>query len=497
MTERGDIETSLADLLARIPAMTRSAERDVIRQILKDKGYELPETPDGNPRVICYHIIKAAAGQPGILQQLAESIRWVDGSYFAENFVREIRRQLPGDFFALNDRLGFIAAIRDFTRPDQLHMYYKRIVGDTCPVELADASDLVSELEELSLEEPCHPLIMLTEEIAARVRRHRRAARAWSDRLADLIDGIRQDEASAQRAKLALLRKSQRTRHYADPAVEHASLVVLLDPNVPNPSDGYKLRVWLYCAEPSPVQSYTRDDPVSLETVREVVVEQLEKVIGQLSAPGAVADVVIEFFLPRELLDLAVEDWVVSSGNVTLGTQFVVVIRDRDRLYSTVLWPPWQQKWQQVASRKTGPNGPFSRWITCMDAPCRPGELRPSLLDNDFVSVGLTFPPPPSARRLELAEALNAGIPVVVWPHRQCTHPVPASAADVCHGNSFMNSVSQELAGRRLSELPNLIRQLRRAHAAAGDLGIALLWDDPNRRPIPDVSHFDVPHYRP
>lgn len=502
MTSRGvEVRRLLADILAVVPAMERDGGRSAILEMFRENGFELPALPAESAPIICYRVIEFAARQPGALQQLAESVRWADRSPLAEKFVREVRRYLPGDFFALDDRLDFIEEIRSLTRPDQLHMYYERIVGDICPVELTDADNLVGELEELNLDEPCHPLIMLTEEIALRTKRlrGRKDAKRWSDRLAGFIDASRSDQTNEERAKLAELRKSQKKRGRADPGSEHASLVLMLDPYVPRPSDGYLLSMWLYRVETSPVQLYARDTPASLDAIRIEVIRQLNIVIPKLSPPGTVADIELEFFLPRDLLDYAVEDWIVSEGHVTLGTQFVVVVRDRDRLYNPLLWPPWQQKWRQVASSKAHPSGPFSRWITCTDAPCRSGELYAALLSDQLVSLGLTFPPPPGVHRLELAEALNAGTPIAVWPRRRCAHPVPASAADACEGVSFRESLCQELAGRCLADLPKFVLEMRRARAAAGNFGsgFALLWDDPDRRPVPDDSHFDAPQYWP
>jgi hypothetical protein len=505
---------SLAELLERVPTMANADGRTFILERFREQRRELPELPSANLRIICYKVIDFAANLPGVLRWLAALVTSADGSEQARTFDSEVRSLLPSDVFGLDERLEFIDGVRRLTRPQQLNMYYERAAGEMFQAEFSDASDLVDELEELILDEPCHPLILLTEEIAGNAKRmaDRRAARGWSDRLARLIDASNASNASnagkpqkdgEEREKLAALRKSRKSQGKKcgpPPGEEHASLVVKLDPFPPRPEDRYRLGMWLYRTGPSPQPEYAGDDELSLDAVQFQVINKLKELMLRLRKPGTRTEIDLEFFLPRDLLNFAVEDWAVSDDRVTLGTLYVVVVRDGDRLNNPLIWPPWQQKWTHVNDGETRPDGPFSRWITCRDEPCRSGELYPLLLNDELVaSLGLTFPPPPGARRFELAEALNAGTPIAVWPRGRCAHPVPASAADVCQGVAFMDNLRRELAGRGLADLPALVRKLRRDLAAHGESrsGLALLWDDPDRLPIPGDSHLDAPQYWP
>ena len=213
----------------------------------------------------------------------------------------------------------------------------------------------------------------------------------------------------------------------------------------------------------------------------------------ELSRPKAIANVDLEFILPRSMLGYAVEDWVIMGDHITLGTQFQVVVRDGDRLRHPVLWQPWQEKWRRVSDAEPGPGAPFSRWLTCLDAPRRAGELRLELLSGDCASFGLTFPPEPEAGRLELDEALDAGVPVAVWPRGRCAHPIPASPTDTCAGAEFRKNLSREMAGRPPRDIPRLVKEARQA-LAVGESGLALLWDDADR--IPPYMLLDAPQYR-
>jgi vWA-MoxR associated protein C-terminal domain len=512
MTERGyEARWFLAELLLNVPTVANDDGRKFILEIFRAKRPELPELPSANLRIICYKLVDFAANQPGALRRLAEIVTDADRSEQAGNFDSEVRRLLPSDIFGLDERLEFIEQVRNVTRPEQLNMYYERAAGEMFQTELSDAGDLVDELEELALDEPCHPLILLTEEIARTVKgmSDRRAARGLSDRLARLIDASRPRSAGIpqkddeEREKLALLRKSRKSQGKkcdAAPGTEHASLVVKLDPYVPRPEDGYRLSMWLYREKTTQEQRYVEDSPLSLDAIRGEVIRKLSELIRVLWKPATVTEIDLEFFLPRDLLNYPVEDWAGTEDYVTLGMQFVVVVRDGDRFNNPILWPPWQQKWTHVADSGSRPGGPLSRWITCMDEPCRSGELYPSLLDDELVSsLGLTFPPHPGARRFELVEALNAGTPIAVWPRGRCAHPVPASAADACQGVTFMEGLRQELAGRGLADLPGLVRKLRRERAAHGESspGLALLWDNPDRLPVPGDSRLDAPQYWP
>jgi hypothetical protein len=492
--EKG-VKWRLATLLGQVPAMADDLSRQMILAMMRDDGFELSLSQARNVPFVCMEAISQAAARAGALHSLAAAVVFLESnSGPARLFDEEVRRQLPSEFFTLDDRLRFVAWVDASVEPEFLPMYYQLATGDDSTVEFTDASGLVGALEDRCDDEESHPLILLAHEVAVRKRSRQvtRQARDWCGLLADLIDASRRDGRTDERAKLSALWKKQYGRRPLADAEHATTLMFQIDPHGPNPDAEYVLRVWLCCGGRPPIPCQTRDKPASLDVIKQDVVRQLQKVNKQLRQPGFVPDIMLEFFLPRNLLDHAVEDWEMSEPGVLLGEEYMVVVRDRARVDMPDLWPRWQRKWNRIGSAKPGQYGPFSRWITCADAPCGQGGLHSELLADDVVSLGLTFPPHPVTRgRHELSEALAARVPVVVWPHTRCPHRNPAGALTTCPGLAFRDRLGKKLSGHTLADLPGLVREMRQA-----GVDLALMWDDADRHP-PTAADFelDAPQY--
>jgi hypothetical protein len=495
--QSADITESLAELLTHVPAIATPDGLDAILTMVRGRGIDLSMPTGVNMRIGCYHLIMAAAALPGALQRLASAVRRLDGTPLGDRFADEVARQLPSDFFALADRLKFIEAIARLIQPDETSMYYERVAGSACLIPLPDAGTLVRELEELiSDDTSSHPLVLLTEEIAIQTRKRsfRKTASELSDQLASQIDSCTGREHGGERSRLAALRRENRGARRTAHDVERATLTFMLDPYVPRRDAGYRLQIWLYRGDSQPEQRCAVDDPLTLPEIEREVISQIDLAVRELSRPKAVANVDLEFILPRFMLGYSVEEWAIPGKNhITLGTQFQVVVRDGERLHSPLLWTSWQEKWRRVSSARLTPDILFSHWLTCLDTPRGAGELYRELLKTEYVSFGLTFPPEPQAGRLELHDALDAGIPVAVWPRGNCAHPIPASPADPCIGVEFKKKLCREMAGKPLRDVPELVLAARRS-GALGESGLALLWDDADR--TPPYMLFDVPQYR-
>jgi vWA-MoxR associated protein C-terminal domain/Effector-associated domain 2 len=495
-SQAAQITEDLAEMLARVPAIMAPDGLDAILTMVRARGCDLPTPTGGNTRIVCYQLMAAASVRPGALQYLANAVRRLDGTVLGDSFADEVMGRLPSDFFALADRLKFVDEVSRLIRQDEIYMYYERVAGNTCLVPIPDAEALVRELEELIPgEKPSHPLVLLTEEIAFRARKRsaRKTASELSDHLASLIDSWAGQERGGERSRLAELRKEKRKACHTSHDVEHATLTLMLDPYVPMRGAGYRLQVWMYRSEPQPEQRCAIDDPLPLSEIQREVVSQIDTVMRELSRPKAVANVDLEFILPRSMLGYAIEDWIIVGDHITLGTQFQVVVRDGDRLRHPILWHPWQEKWRRVTDAKAGTDAPISRWLTCLDAPRRAGEIRLELLGEEHVSFGLTFPPDLEAGRPELGEVLDAGVPVAVWPRGRCAHPIPARPTDICAGEEFRKNLCREMAGRPPKDIPRLVKEARQTRTV-GDSGLALLWDDADR--IPPHMQLDAPQYR-
>jgi hypothetical protein len=219
----------LTNRLASVPTIASESGRAAVLSMLRDLNYDLPQLPGDSVQIICYSMISVGARQPGLLRQLANVIESFDQSKQARSFSAEVRSHLPGDFFALDERMKFIDELSALIDPAQFHMYFSRAAGDACPVELDSAETLLRELEELRSAETCHPLILLTEEVASQAHSSsaRHVAKHWSERLADLIDESEPDTRSRQRAKLAAFREAQTKNERPDISAEQVTLTLL------------------------------------------------------------------------------------------------------------------------------------------------------------------------------------------------------------------------------------------------------------------------------
>lgn len=189
----------------------------------------------------------------------------------------------------------------------------------------------------------------------------------------------------------------------------------------------------------------------------------------------------LEFVLPRNFLDLQVERWHKAPfqgvGGV-LGEDHQVVVRSLDRLNRRDLHGGWVRRWDAFTQGRAG----RVHWF--------PEDGRPHLLSDPPPAV-VVLSESPSAQAVrgahgspdELAEALRVGVPVVVWDRR--------GGRD----EAFREALRSLLTRHDPRELPDVVQALR---VASGDRDpgekaeeefivgrhVALLWDDPSRRPV-------------
>ncbi|MGK5733328.1 effector-associated domain 2-containing protein [Streptomyces sp. URMC 124] len=201
------------------------------------------------------------------------------------------------------------------------------------------------------------------------------------------------------------------------------------------------------------------------------------------------SDLAIEFVLPQGLLGMTVERWrkVPFQGvDGVLGEDHHVVLRSLDRIDRRDLHGSWSRRWKDFTDGCAG----RVHWF--------PEDGRRHLLSDPPPAVAVLSRPPdgarseegregeegPDGRPDELAAALRAGVPVVLWDRRDGLDP------------SFRTALRSLLNSRDLRGLPSLVKSLR---ISSGDRDpeeyflvgrhVALLWDDPNRMPVAPGTH--------
>ncbi|GHG20405.1 hypothetical protein GCM10017567_43720 [Amycolatopsis bullii] len=308
------------------------------------------------------------------------------------------------------------------------------------------------------------PLLIFVESIAAECDDDFAAElRTWSDgqaRRLRLGDALRQ-----LRTELAAVRPRPGELH----------LLIAVRPD-PIENDLYELSCWR--------QDDPDDWPPARGEIALVRESELEDHVDALIADAeqawseAAADVVIEFVLPRALLNLPVHSWATeraSGAPKPLYLSYQTVVRSLERMTS----PRWHRVWRQRWESWVG-NPSFERVYFC-----RSGDdgdrlqLEAILSDEQWAMAVLTESPPVSAisGQDELLPALRTGVPVIVW------HPTASS--------EVVREVVAWLAesGSGLGDLPALVRESRldvlRNPPSSGDGGtltdLVVLWDDPSR----------------
>jgi hypothetical protein len=485
----------LASLLVEVPVI--DGERNAVAAELRRMGFQFPET--SNARFMCLHIIDWALRAHGAFARLVDLLMTIDGSDQAKRFQAAVRALPPSDMYSFQERLDFIRELEQFIPTAAgLGACYK-LVTDHLGVAgaferraLASAGDLVSEVEQITTEESCHPVIVLTEAVVQRSDVLGAAAtmRPWGDKLAENLDGI--DARGDQRGKLAGLRKSG-FRRSARPD-GRAKLVLQLEPSGPR-HDRYLFGASLYLGNTLDSKKSDPDKPISLDEVRAALNDVLAWAIDRLEdVYDKIPPIDLEFVLPRDLLCEPIEEWGdLDTEDQQLQDDFVVVVRDLERQRNPRLRLRWRQKWQELIDN--GPGTAMSRWITCNDPERAPGQLFKELRAGACFAVGLTFPPVPGVRGFRFNEVLNAGLPIAVWPRRRCEHTEAARPRDggPCTGLLFKDDLCDRLADLDLQDLPQLVLGLRTEVADNADWSLALLWDDPGRCPRPTGRSLDVP----
>ena len=487
---------TLAKLLVGIPVMRREDGRDAALRQLERDGYGIADQPATTDRIHCLGIIDAALEQRGTLKCLARILLFLDGSVAAEKFAEAVERLLPSDeFLSLSDRAQLIRDLSPYVSGSELGSYYRAVTSELAQRAFVDLEDLISELEQLLPHGQCNPLIMLTEAVAQHATLARAAdiAGQWSERLAADIDSRTRGMASdREQRNLTELRKRGAGISVADSG--RPALVLQLEPSGPR-RDRYLLSAWLYLGNSFVDKICGGDNPVALNELRAVILDALNRALIRVEQIDKNStEIMLEFIIPRQLMCYPFEHWSNDAANYrSLAVQFVVVVRDLDRQRDPALRLAWRRKWLHMRLLDNASNAGISRWITCADEPCNADQLYRQLLPDEWVSLGLTFPPKPGGHRFELAAMLDAGTPVAVWP-RRCEH-AGGEAIGTGLGERFKESLCQRLGGRRLEDLPRLVLELRMQQTRADDpgSGVTLLWDDPTRCPEPDDFSLDAP----
>ncbi len=288
-------------------------------------------------------------------------------------------------------------------------------------------------------------------------------------------------------------------------------IVIRVDRNEPDLRE-LSFTAWCYPDQAAPVTWIGQGGPYTKKGLAQAVAELLTEQIPRL--PG-VEKPLIEVALPDDLLDHAVEDWLIDG--VRLGIRYPLVVRfahlsDGDARESAA-----------TAARFRGSRLPHPEdedawadlWLSCVNRPSRnelvglfglrdrlpllamtawhQGERPPLAVESDQ-KAGVWLPllamtawhqgkrlPP-----LAVESAQKAGVWIILWRHRPCLgDQFNRDATTPCQCKLFQQAVVDHFSDCVLDDLPKDVWELRKK-IVAGKVEktadrIAILWDDPGR----------------
>ncbi|MET0234824.1 MAG: hypothetical protein ABW224_09325 [Kibdelosporangium sp.] len=477
----GDPLLPLIDAVLAVSVMTDLKSRNLIVQVVSGiLGHQLPveESPLAPLHVIS--IVGACHQRPNGLARLAEVLERVEPGTRATLEVRRIVDEMTApENFTSQDRKQLFVLLSGVVIPD-LAEIYRFVAGPTAPPFLGQTTyeEMFLSLETLNAGPDGLPKpLVLLEHIAARVRRDLAVElQAWADTQATEMNLV--SELRALRRRFTQTMFSQPPQPQSD-----AYLVFLLERAGPS-GDDYRLSHWRQLDmtsawEPDPGPDFSG----SLARVRHHVASLIE--MTEMDWARYEPDIVIEFILSSELLNLDVDQWQWETDThmpQPMGCHFRVCVRSLERMQAGKWHRSWNVRWKELAGQLEQSNAirPESRHH------CQAGDA-PALrrLDSqleaapELVSLVLSQPPDVSLMgRDELTIAWRAGVPLVLWHRLDCT------------AQGFLDAVDQLLHEDDAHHVLERVRLLRlNAYAEDSDelvgSNLSVLWDDPTRTVLP------------
>jgi hypothetical protein len=495
-----DARERLSDALYAIPLMTRDRDRDSICNELRRRGLQVAAPTAVTTRLQCTQILDDVLARVGALQELARLLMKYDESDFSAEFELTVNELLPELYLTLQEKAHVVNSLHGQCQSGNLGRYYRAVVKRDPVEKIHDVEELVFRVHQDARHTGLDPLIhiiALTAKDArdpAVISEYIKYAEDYAQR-ADKITSARGVHASQVAQLRRVLDASERGHGTLED--RSAYIVLRLDPWNPRPLDHFLLTSWLYCGDELVRKFDVGDKPLKLT---EVKLEAIRVINGALEIAeqreSARSSPVIEFILPRNQMNLAVESWSIEEeDDLPLGMQFVVVIRDLYRQKTASQRAAWRERWERVGDGSAPSEEVITRWIACADQPFARGELYRDLRRSDVTGAGLTFPPESRIHEFRLGEMLNTGMPIAVWPHSCCHVLTGSTRQDGDEGLAFKEQLCRLSSGHPIRELPQIVQKLRLDITRFGDVtsGVALLWDDPRRIVRPPDYELSTP----
>lgn len=475
-----EIERDFVDKLEQCPLVREEPSRELmVANIGRQLGAELSLRKQSTARLNIIELVRVCAGLPRGLELLTEQIRFTD----------PLTPQLP-ELRHLCDEWQTAHTLADMWLELRTTLLPLRLTvgGDATEVRmLRNLATVATESRMPELPPQCStvwrlfvflagsnagpsgvpPCVLLLKwlaecvpdpVIASTMRKcYRSLATQWE--LVDQLDDVMSGNATHQ---------------------DQARPVYLLIQIDPDPMDSDQLLVshWRQWDphEWRPQRGDDRTIPSSaLEAEVDNIIDGLESMLGASADAANSEDIGLEFVLPMELLNFPVQHLrkkALAGRMVPLAVDHPIVLRSLERLRTPRLHLSWRRRWERSAGKRmrpywSQPSG--SDYFVRLTA-----ELS---ADQHVFSLILSEPPEAGNNaHLEVAAALQAGIPAIVWHRLDCS------------SSQFRDAVRTMVADGALIHLPRRVTELRHDALKLGTTTpghpgweIAILWDDPTR----------------
>ncbi|HEX5120259.1 MAG TPA: hypothetical protein VFW65_34165 [Pseudonocardiaceae bacterium] len=484
MTRSGGPIWRVVEALLRVPVLKDRSERDLVSQLLTDEWESL--TPIAGHENAVHHLVNlvdACRSRPRGLATLMAILDRLDlGTTHLAEVHRVVDPMIALEIWTADETEEVFSLLKGMTIPNIAELY-QAAAGPWAPDLRPKATlrDAFSMLETLTSDTDGVPrAIIFVELVSASVRPDiAMQLRQWSDRRAAAI-GV-SDQLVHARTRPPL-------------STDHASLIARPEPHAPAylvlqvqregvVGDRYRLSHWRQLGDDEWQPERGLDRTGVLTDIQHAVAQLMESTEEEW-APHE-PTIFVEFVLPEELLNLAVDQWSWDTDPrmpEPIGCHFHVVIRSLERMATPKWHRPWYRRWRQLQEQLAtrGAIAPDSGyWST-------PGNGSIRRIMSDFEQgpalVALVPSAPPLTSTLgseEVAVGFRKGVPVMIW-HRQN-----------CRSDEFVSAVTMMLHGDDPNDILERVRLLRLHGFAAGadahvGTHLSLLWDDPRRKVTPD-----------
>lgn len=368
---------------------------------------------------------------------------------------------------------------------DDQQTAYRNSLPELADPEAADLWDMVKHLFGL---DQGRPVLTFSERLAQGKPDLAADVRAWQNQVARFLQ--------LSRKELATLRGRIDMAVEAQELERPLRLLIEITPDKNNRglserNRRYHLQVWSWLDERQvqPLEFDYRPGQAGQRLAEiEHTLRDLLKTLPTHYTPTQLAGLSLEFFLPRNLITQAIDQWAKEPPTdhldvvdfldfdlpgLTFGTEYRLVVRSWERLKKSDKHPMWQEKWNRLQDCMARCSHKSIISFCAASDEYQKSKLYHDHKDNDISCLGMTFAPPkvPQSREDQLMQLIFAGMPVIVW-----------CRLETIAGETIEKKLKALLYHQDLADLPGRLKQ-ERSQAASEDeahIGnhLTLLWDD-------------------